>query len=122
MGLDMYFFRQGRDEIRPGEPGFTDSARSRIQYFRKHSDLHGFLADIWEEEHPGEEFNYEYLRITPEILGKMKELVAMKDKPHHSGFFWGESSDGDWEETREMLPRIAEILALGDRVYYYAWW
>lgn len=122
MGLDMYFYR-----VPKGKGPETDS-KKEIQYFRKHSDLHGWLEEEWRKASEANRnaewnaFNCVYLEITPEILMRLKDYMTNPNKKHYEGFFWGESHDSDWEETRDLISRIEDIIKSGDKVYYYSWW
>ncbi len=122
MGLDMFFFRQPVSAPAPGSEGFNDESLVEIQYFRKHSDLHGFLEEIWVRAHPEEEFNCVFMPITEEVLKDIQYLVDAPDKQKYEGFFWGESMEEQWEKTKELLPKIARAIGAGDRVFYYSWW
>ena len=111
MGLDMFF---------------CDDSGNEIQYFRKHSDLHGWLQDEWLKTQPKDtdpdEFNCTDFPITQEILDGMKELCEQDEHEHYSGFFWGESKDSDWEETKELCKNIQNRLDNGESVIYRSWW
>lgn len=118
MGLDMYFLRTPKGE-RPND------SHQEIKYFRKHSDLHGWLEQEWRKENPDEkdrDFNCIYMKITPAILQRLKDYLTQPDKTRYKGFFWGESEESDWQETRALTEEIEEILNSGDQVYYYSWW
>lgn len=114
MGLDMYFHRGHAKE------------NDEIFYFRKHSDLHGFLTDIWLSINPGknsEDFNCEELEITKEIVDAIE--IECKNLTHkkYSRFFWGSSYDADWERTKEkLIPLLRNELNEGNKVYYMPWW
>lgn len=117
MGLDMYFHRTPKGEL----PGEANSPV--IAYFRKHSDLHGWLERQWRKENHDEgDFNCVYMKITSAILQRLKDYLTRPQKERYYGFFWGESDAAQWEETRKLVPRLEEILNSGDQVYYYSWW
>ncbi len=122
MGLDMYFFRV------PKGMGPETECKIEIKYFRKHSDLHGWLEEEWRkqsEKNTNAEwsaFNCVYLEITPGILVRLKDYMTLTDKKRYEGFFWGASDDEQWQETRELIARIEDIIKSGDKVYYYSWW
>ena len=114
MGLDMYFYR-----------GHTEE-NHQIFYFRKHSDLHGFLMDIWLSMNPDksrDDFNCEELEITKEILDSIENECKNWTHKKYNGFFWGSSYDVDWERTEdELIPLLKEELKNGNKVYYFPWW
>lgn len=117
MGLDMYFYSVPKGQ----EP--SEGKGEEIFYFRKHSDLHGWLEKQWHENlGRSEEFNCVYMEITPDILSRLKDYLNNPAKEKCRGFFWGESTEENWRETRELIPRLEEIINSGDRVFYYSWW
>lgn len=89
MGLDMYFF-----QVPKGKGPGADS-RMKIQYFRKHSDLHGWLEDEWRKQDnenanaDWNAFNRVYMEITPAILMRLKDYLTLPEKKHYQGFFLG---------------------------------
>ena len=100
--------------------GLRDIAR-----FRKHSDLHGFLTNIWLLKNPDTsytDFNCDYLEITPKILSEIEMLAYNPPKMHYSGPFWGESTLEDWEETKTLCEDIEKAFDEGERVFYFSWW
>lgn len=122
MGLDMYFFQV------PKGKGPDTKDKVELKYFRKHSDLHGWLEDEWRAQNSENEnaewngFNCVYMEITPPILMRLKDYLTLPEKKHYQGFFWGATDDEQWKETRELVARMEEIINSGDKVYYYSWW
>lgn len=110
MGLDMFF---------------VDGSGNEIKYFRKHADLHGFLSELWCAKNPDKtswDFNCKKLRITKDILRKLRKFVDGPHDEHYTGFFWGHSTNEDWEETKVLLDDIERRLNNKERVYYDSWW
>lgn len=131
MGLDMRFISgKVNDNITENDREQLEKCEEKgglraISYMRKHSDLHGFLTNIWLKTRPEArytDFNLEYLEITPEIVHEMEELANDPPSMHYSGFFWGESTLGDWENTKILCKEIREAFANGERVFYSSWW
>ena len=120
MGLDMYFI-----SVPKGEDPEASNARHTIKYFRKHSDLHGWLEERWLESHPeknGFDFNCVFMQITPEILEGIKKLCTSPElREKYCGFFWGASEEDDWAETFSMCLS-PEMYDKQTDVYYYSWW
>ena len=110
MGLDMYFMN-GNEEI---------------YYYRKHADLNGLLEKIWYEttEIPSVNFNCSSLKITNDILEKIEAEADKKvHKKGHRFFFWGESTEEKWADTKNnLIPLLKEHLRKGDTVVYVADW
>lgn len=116
MGLDMYFYASA-------DPSFKEeSTIHTVKYFRKHSDLHGFLEDMWYRKGNTSEFNCEMMPLTMEDLEEIEKFAAQKDHPKRTGFFWGSSQEEDWEETRDLIPRLKNLLKSGLSVAYYPLW
>ena len=141
MGLDMYFL-----EVWDVKPDGTFQERN-LKYFRKHSDLNGWLAEEWESNK--ELYNYElsknsddsyslvhvgdsdnadfdccYMLITPELVEKLKKYVHKGEFKQYRGFFWGESSFDQWEETLKLIYDIEKIFkdTPDHKVFYHPWW
>lgn len=95
-----------------------------IFYFRKHSDLHGYIAENYSDQADGED-NCSVLLLEREDIIAISELAqeALSDGvEQYSGFFWGESDDSDWERTLAMCEEIIEQLKDDEVVYYSAWY
>lgn len=124
MGLDMWFEAfpaNVTEEVLNSEEKPCEG--QEVAYFRKHSDLHGWLTEKWLERHPEEtDFNTSYMEITPELLSQMADYANQSEHEHHQGFFWGQSYDSDWERTKEVCEQIKDILDEGRKVFYYSWW
>lgn len=136
MGLDMYFYKVNNVKCpHCGHEVFDDIELlenkdniTELCYFRKHSDLHGMLAEIWVSKNPEmkpDDFNCAYLQIDNDIVNRIEKECnkSEKNRKHYTGFFWGESNEYDWNETKyQLVPRIREEIAKGNRVYYFSWW
>ena len=114
MGLDMDFYAVPKDE----DPKECEH-KIHIKYFRKHSDLHGWLRNYWHSE---KAFNCVFLQITAEILEDLKKYLRRKNKTRYEGFFWGQSTKEQWDETKALVKEIEEWAKDGYDVYYYSWW
>jgi hypothetical protein len=116
MGLDMDFYKVNGN----GE-------KEHLHYFRKHSDLNGILQECWMEKNPGkggDDFNCSEFEITNSEVERVVAFMESRyeEDKHYSGFFWGRSSEEDWEETEDLMVVITEILASGDKVVYTPCW
>ena len=116
MGLDMDFYKVNGN----GE-------KEHLHYFRKHSDLNGILQECWKEKNPGkdgDDFNCSEFEITNSEVERVVAFMESRheEDKHYSGFFWGRSSEEDWEETEDLMVIITEILASGEKVVYTPWW
>lgn len=113
MGLDMYFY---------------DGDACEIFYFRKHSDLHGWLRDQWlklkeNKEKTSDDFNCVNFQLNSKLIDKMEKYAKKKTHTKYSGFFWGSSDEDDWVRTiEECIPRLRQEIEDGGVVYYHPWW
>lgn len=117
MGLDMDFYKVNGN----GE-------KEHLHYFRKHSDLNGILQECWVEKNldkdPGE-FNCSEFEVTLDEVERIKnfmETFKNGNNKRYVGFFWGQSTEEDWEETKTLLEEITEIINDGQKVVYVPWW
>lgn len=96
-----------------------------VAYFRKHSDLHGYLGDKFLYPREGDD-NCIYISLEKEdvcdIVKLAKNNLRGETSKKYQGFFWGESDREDWEETISEMEKILELLGDGEMVYYYAWY
>ncbi len=107
MGLDQYININGQEYM----------------YFRKHSQLHTYMIKYYNVP----DFNKgdTPLPITLEICDDIINLVKNKTMPNSQGFFWGDSSNGYYDEaTIETFTNIKEYLeTIPDTKFTYeCWW
>jgi len=119
MGLDQYLYLRGEGD----EP-------EEIFYWRKHPDLHGFMASEWlslpENSGKGaESFNCEVLTMTEGIVERLEACTRPNSHtqlPETQGFFFGQS-DGYYEDQdRKAVEFMKGAIEKGQEVYYYSWW
>lgn len=102
----------------------------RIAYWRKHSDLNGYMEELYREKGGNNEFNCSPLYLEREDV----EMIISDHEKHldtnndfsiceSRGFFWGESDDEDWADSLKDFKRILEETDWdNETVYYYCWW
>lgn len=102
-----------------------------LGYWRKHSDLHGYFTEIYNERGGEESFN-----CIPLILSKnecldvieyskqmIKKIEDGDDIEHTEGFFFGQTMKEDWEETIKIFEKVIEEVDFdNESVYYDSWW
>lgn len=124
MGLDQYWLvKIGEDE--EGKPEYNE-----VAYHRKFNALEGFMSERWAEQsgQSAEEFNCEYLAVTPEILDKLEAIIKEDKLEPTQGFFFGGYEKDEWYRkdvenlVQEVLPKVREHLKDGDHVVYTSWW
>lgn len=153
MGLDMYFYKANRkfesdkemykalktiehvtinDYVDVDKKNITDNTIvfKEFKYFRKHSDLHGFIDEnrsAWHRE-TFPVLNCANVLITKEFLLNIKRhatkcLDDFVNTEHTTGFFFGQTMEGDWVETIKMIDNIlANVDFDKESIIYDCWW
>ena len=101
-----------------------------VCYWRKHSDLNGYMEDLYYERGGDKDFNCEPLLLEKEDV----ECIILDHKKHldetnefeigkSSGFFWGETTKENWEQSLEDFEQLLkETDWENSTVYYHCWW
>jgi hypothetical protein len=108
MGLDQYAF------ARKGEES------NEIMYWRKHSNLEGWMSDLYSRRGGKGEFNCIELKLTEADLQKLE--TEYRSLNVASGFFWGESRPEDNDSTEDFLALAYKALDDGYEIVYTSWW
>lgn len=128
MGLDMYGYAVNQN----GE-------QEELQYWRKHPNLHGWMEQKWidrgrpvpdgkklQTDIMGVEvepcFNCIPLELFPEDIAELEQVVITRSLPLTAGFFFGWSSDDDFEDDTNFILKARQAFAEGKRVFYDSWW
>ena len=141
MGLDMYAYVAARagqqDEFYEGaelDPDTREYVNPKVNkprqicYWRKHPNLHGWMAQRWlacegNELRETDNFNGIEFELTAEDLDNLEATVKARELPATSGFFFG--SDADKHYYNDDLKFIQEARAemfLGLKVFYNSSW
>ena len=109
MGLDQYAFarKKGQDD-------------SQIMYWRKHSNLEGWMADLYKSRGGKGEFNCVELKLSLEDLSRLEG--EYKNLKPASGFFWGQSHPEDDDATEDFLTMAYKAIDDGFEIIYTSWW
>jgi hypothetical protein len=115
-----------------------DGAVTELAYWRKHSDLQGWMEDLWiakrelagNPAQPEEEgwfageivFNCQPLRLTFQDLAYLEQAVIGDDLPHTTGFFFGASMPEDKDDTLAFIEKARQAIGCDMEVYYDSWW
>lgn len=127
MGLDMYANKvkfQPDSEIDFSIPEDSESTDQQIFYWRKHSNLHGWMENLYNHKGGTDEFNCVKLQLTLEDLNSLERDLNSARLPQTSGFFFGRSQ-GSLEEINNDLSFVKEAktaISEGYIVYYNSWW
>jgi hypothetical protein len=108
MGLDQYAFaRKGEEQI-------------QIAYWRKHSNLEGWMSNLYAARGGEGDFNCVELKLFEADLDKLaKEYLSLEEA---RGFFWGASHPEDDDLTSAFLTLAYEKVRDGYEIIYTSWW
>ena len=109
MGLDQYAYAR--------KAGKEDR---QIMYWRKHSDLEGWMADLYRDRGGKGEFNCIELKLAACDLERLES--EYKDLKPARGFFWGESHPSDNDKTEDFISMAYKEIEDGYEIIYTSWW
>ena len=103
---------------------------TEIAYWRKHSDLNGYMEELYYEKGGDGDFNCVPLYLSKEdveqIIDDHKKHLDPEDDftiGEARGFFWGATEKEDWEESLKDFEKILnETDWDNETVYYSCWW
>ncbi|HIB21730.1 MAG TPA: hypothetical protein EYO32_09515 [Rhodospirillales bacterium] len=111
MGLDQYAFAR------------KDGEQINIAQWRKHADLEGWMADVYQARNPSKsdhEFNCVELKL---FAGDLERLEAEHSNLEQAmGFFWGDSREEDVADTQEFIDKAKSLMEDGWEIIYTSWW
>lgn len=127
MGLDMYAFSLPKDDDRPcvdfDLDDIGDEERRRLHYWRKHPNLHGWMAGrYYEKGGSDDDFNVNTVELTAADINALERAILGKTLPQTTGFFFGETTGEEREDDLEFIRKAREEFAKGRTIAYYAWW
>ena len=141
VGLDMYayvavrtgqqreFYESAVIDVDSGDLKNTTVTRPReIAYWRKHPNLHGWMAEQWIIHQTGgegtpDQFNGVELELTYEDLEILEQDVIAGTLPGTSGFFFGNDSDDHYrKDDLEFIRNARAELFMGLKVFYNSSW
>lgn len=102
-----------------------------VGYWRKHSDLQGYMEDLYRDKGGTGEFNCVDLILSKEDCEDVIEYSRKRlqrssqgiEDEHTTGFFFGETQDSDWADTIDIFNKVlAETDWENETVYYSSWW
>lgn len=126
MGLDQYAYKTKHKFDKQVDftfPNDDESDRERIYYWRKHPDLEGWMAELYQSKGGASiEFNCDRLQLTKVDLLKLKDDVENETLPKTQGFFFGESYSEYKHNDLEFIEKALMILDDGYSIYYTSSW
>ncbi len=127
MGLDMYAYSLPKDDDRPcvdfDLDDIGDEERRRLHYWRKHPNLHGWMAGrYYEKGGSDDDFNVNTVELTSADIDALERTILDGTLPQTTGFFFGETTGEEREDDLEFIRKAREELGRGRTIAYYAWW
>lgn len=127
MGLDMYAHSMAPDADRPevdfDVKGLDLDCNPRIHYWRKHPNLHGWMAGLYYEKGgTDDDFNVNTVELRPADIDRLESTILEDRLPETSGFFFGSTTGEERDDDLEFIRKAREEFAKGRTIAYYAWW
>ena len=139
MGLDMYAYVAAKagqqDEFYEGAEYDADTGEfanpavnkpRQICYWRKHPNLHGWMAQLWLRREGNKDvnnFNGVELELTAEDLDELEYAVQNDRLPATSGFFFGDGADDYYKPSDlKFIQEARAELFFGLKVFYNSSW
>jgi hypothetical protein len=141
MGLDMYAYVAARagqqaefyegsewdNEIKDHRNPTVNRPRE-IAYWRKHPNLHGWMARLWLAREGNElreldNFNGIELELDADDLELLEYVVKARELPGTSGFFFGNDADDYYyADDLKFIQMARAEMFLGFKVFYNSSW
>lgn len=125
MGLDMYAFSTKAKPKTDVDFETKNFKPEEVHYWRKHPNLHGWMQSLYDMKGgTSDSFNGDCVVLDIVDLDNLEEDIREGNLPDTSGFFFGESSNGDDENENDLLfvTKAREAIKEGKTVYYTSWW
>ena len=127
MGLDQYAFAIMPNKENEDFAIAEGSERHLIAQWRKHSNLQGWMEQLWVSkggEQTGEwsQFNCIPVRLTFQDLADLEAAVNGDDLPATTGFFFGASTPEDKMDDLAFIAKAREAISQDMEIYYDSWW
>jgi hypothetical protein len=132
MGLDQYAVLFTADEAgdretdiswEEEEEEISGSQMRRLQVWRKHSNLQGWMEKLYREKGgEAKDFNCVTVRLNLEDIDRLEKVVIAGELPHTTGFFFGQSQPEHKAEDLEFIAKARDAIGKGFIVCYDSWW
>lgn len=137
MGLDQFSISR------------KDGNEQELMTWRKHNRLQGWMENLWQEKRKIEEenkddgdrfidaldyqeevvdFNCQEVELTLEDIEELEKVIEKRDLPETTGFFLGNDSYEDYEESGykdkdlKFIEKAREAINNGMTVVYSSWY
>ena len=124
MGLDMYAYSAPATSIVQDTDFDIDALpeRTRIHYWRKHPNLHGWMQDRYVDKGGEEVFNCVPVRLSSDDLDELETAIKAGELPDTTGFFFGSSDGSETNDDLAFIAKARAAIAEGNAVFYSSWW
>lgn len=98
-----------------------------VGYWRKHADLNEYFTKLYHDRGFSDEFNCKNLILSKEDCEEVLELAkdirnGVAEIETGCGFFWGETTDDDWDETIRIFSSVLESTNFKTHEIVYSCW
>ena len=122
MGLDMYALSTKAKPETDVDFSTKNFEQTEIHYWRKHPNLHGWMQNLYDMKGgTSPDFNGDCVVLDILDLDNLEGDIKNGNLPDTSGFFFGQSDDGD-EDDLLFVTNAREAIKEGKTVYYTSWW
>jgi hypothetical protein len=122
MGLDMYALSTKAKPETDVDFSTKNFEQDELHYWRKHPNLHGWMQNLYDAKGgTSDTFNGDRVVLDSEDLDNLEQDIKDGNLPDTTGFFFGESDDGD-EDDLLFVANARQAIKEGKTVYYTSWW
>ena len=122
MGLDMYALSTKAKPETDVDFSTKNFEQEELQYWRKHPNLQGWMQNLYDAKGgTSDTFNGDCVVLDSEDLDNLEQDIKDGNLPDTTGFFFGQSDDGD-EDDLLFITNARKAIKEGKTVYYTSWW
>lgn len=96
--------------------------REEFHYWRKHPNLHGWMAKLYKQKGGSGDFNLDPVLVDLTDLDLLEAAIRKETLPHTDGFFFGETNGDETDDDLAFIAEARSHIAAGRHVFYTAWW
>ena len=120
MGLDMYAMTIDHAPASPVD--FQAQNAVELHYWRKHPNLHGWMAELYTAKGGKQDFNCAPVVLAPADLDRLEADIRAGNLPHTAGFFFGKTDGSETADDLTFIAKARAAIANGKTVFYDSWW
>ena len=97
--------------------------KTEIACWRKHPNLHGWMANLYREKGGVEEFNCIDLELDKDDINRLERAIDNNGLPNTIGFFFGEPKDHHYkDQDLEFCNIVRKAIQKKQTVTYKSWY